>query len=565
MLKSELTLKAKRNKKKKIKFLKITLFTLLSTFILGVFFLFLIFVLTSSYLKSERFIELIESKVGNKLNINGKFDNFQWSGSSFSSNSFKGVGNSLSILSKVKANGIRADINLGAIKNKTWEVSSVNLNQLNFLSDQSKKKDDKHLNEDDSSMHKNEKVSWFREMFFPDKLFIKLFNIGNINFDLNHSAINVLGRGLSLSAEQLHPNDPYNVRLFNGSIWLEDYPKLDLINGNIRVLGERTIIDSVNFNVFDSSNVRIFGEIDSSKKIPANIECKISEMPTNKVLPEDWVKKLKGQMNVDISLVGGLSYSEIEGRAELIDGRIEALPILDRIDSFLGTSKFRSLALNELKIDFVIDNSDTIDIKQFYSLTTGTICVTGSLKFNNRKISSGSYMVGITPETLKWLSLSKRKVLDSVFSFDRRNAFKAVFNTSINSNEHQIPPDGFKWAICEINPVSLDPYTSDIRKQIIDSGGLALWGELIGLSDIGFKALDLLAESSKKQGVQLSELLADENFIIDNKTLKNIASKLNVSSQMDEILTQLKDEIIEIPKGIFQNGSSLIEKFLFGN
>ena len=92
-----------------------------------------------------------------------------------------------------------------------------------------------------------------------------------------------------------------------------------------------------------------------------------------------------------------------------------------------------------------------------------------------------------------------------------------------------------------------------------------MWGELIGLSDIGFKALDLLAESSKKQGVQLSELLADENFIIDNKTLKNIASKLNVSSQMDEILTQLKDEIIEIPKGIFQNGSSLIEKFLFGN
>ena len=72
-------------------------------------------------------------------------------------------------------------------------------------------------------------------------------------------------------------------------------------------------------------------------------------------------------------------------------------------------------------------------------------------------------------------------------------------------------------------------------------------------------------ESSKKQGVQLSELLADENYIIDNKTLTNIASKLNVSSQMDEILTQLKNEIIEIPKGIFQNGSSLIEKFLFGN
>ena len=126
--------------KKKIKLLKVSLFTILCSFIFGVLFLFVIFIFTSSYLKSGKFKTLIESKISQNLNIDGEFDEFNWSGVSLNSNTFSAKGYIDSPLSKLRVNGIRANINLGAIKNKTWEVSSVDINQLNFLLDASEKK-----------------------------------------------------------------------------------------------------------------------------------------------------------------------------------------------------------------------------------------------------------------------------------------------------------------------------------------------------------------------------------------------------------------------------------------
>ena len=129
-----------KNNKKKIKLLKVALFTILCSFIFGVLFLFVIFIFTSSYLKSGKFKRFIETKISQNLNIEGEFDKFNWSGPSLNSNEFSAKGYADNPLSKIRANGIRANINLGAIKNKTWEVSSVDINQLNFLVNESDKK-----------------------------------------------------------------------------------------------------------------------------------------------------------------------------------------------------------------------------------------------------------------------------------------------------------------------------------------------------------------------------------------------------------------------------------------
>ncbi|MED5259283.1 MAG: hypothetical protein VYC72_05540, partial [Verrucomicrobiota bacterium] len=69
-----------KNNKKKIKLLKVSLFTILCSFIFGVFFLFVIFIFTSSYLKSGKFKRLIETKISQNLNVEGEFDKFNWSG-----------------------------------------------------------------------------------------------------------------------------------------------------------------------------------------------------------------------------------------------------------------------------------------------------------------------------------------------------------------------------------------------------------------------------------------------------------------------------------------------------
>ena len=233
-------------------------------------------------------------------------------------------------------------------------------------------------------------------------------------------------------------------------------------------------MDSFDFNLFDESRARLFGEIIASKSPSLDIECKLSDLPADKILPEDWIKKLKGLINIDINIDGSVDNPIIQGSAQLINGSLEALPILERIDEFLGTSKFRRLALNEFNITYSVGKSRSVNIDQFYSLTHGTVCLTGIFSYKNQKIDSGKYMIGITPETLKWLTLSKKEILDNVFTFNKDDAFNEVFDLSNENDKLKIPPDGFKWAVCQVDTDSPDPFTSDIRKQIINSGGLAL-------------------------------------------------------------------------------------------
>ena len=60
-------------------------------------------------------------------------------------------------------------------------------------------------------------------------------------------------------------------------------------------------MDSFDFNLFDESKARVFGEIIVSKSPSLDMECKLSDLPADKILPEDWIKKLKGLINIDIN------------------------------------------------------------------------------------------------------------------------------------------------------------------------------------------------------------------------------------------------------------------------
>ena len=553
-----------KNNKKKIKLLKVSLFTILCSFIFGVLFLFVIFIFTSSYLKSGKFKTLIESKISQNLNIDGEFDEFNWSGVSLNSNTFSGKGYIDSPLSKLRVNGIRANINLGAIKNKTWEVSSVDINQLNFLVDESENKFPNLYKNNVNGFNQNES-NWLKKMFFPDKLIVKSFRVNNINFDFNNYPLNILGRGISLNAEESSVSNSYKIEAFNGGIWINDFPKLLLKEGHFRNVGNKIIMDSFDFNLFDESKARIFGEVIASKPPFLDVECKLSDLPADMILPEDWIKKLKGLINIDININGSIDDPAIQGSAQLIDGRLEALPILNRIDEFLGTSKFRKLALNEFNINYSVGKSNSVNIDQFYSLTRGTVCLTGVLSYKDKKIHSGKYMIGITPDTLKWLTLSKKEILNNVFLFNKEDAFNRVFDESIDNDKFKIPPDGFKWAVCQINADSPDPFTNDIRNQIINSGGLALWAELYGLSKVGFEALDLIAKTSKEKGIDINTLLSSESYSFDSESLKNIAIKFEITEQMNVILDQLKDDVLGLPNKIIKDGGSLLEKFFLGN
>ena len=121
------------------------------------------------------------------------------------------------------------------------------------------------------------------------------------------------------------------------------------------------------------------------------------------------IKKLKGTIDVDLELSGDGEDKSVNGKAMLRDGSIEAMPILDRIDAILGSSKFRKLIFNDFTLSFENGDDKSWDIFHVYVLTSGTACLSGKLNYKDGKVSSGTYMIGVTPETIKWVPLLKNK------------------------------------------------------------------------------------------------------------------------------------------------------------
>ena len=555
-----------KNKINLIKLTRVLIFTTLSSFVVVVVVLFLLFVFTNSYLKSEKFKVATQEKLGGRLKAKGNFDKFNWSGSSVTTNRFSATGSNKSFFSKLRANGLRADFNIGAIKRRAWELATVDVNQLNVLID----RDIEGFNFEDQKTDnqiQRSNDSWFKRVFLPNRLLINSIRLADINFDYIDKPYDISGRGISLNATKGENDQIYKIQAFNGSIWAPEIPKFQLKKGTFRLLPNQLMIDGIDLLFYKNSRARIYGKvIRANDGFNLNIDSRVSDVPVEKILNNDWIKKLKGDVEVDINLTGSLDDYFLSGKAALLNGHLEAVPILESVDDILGTSKFRKLALNELTVDFKFDQLDNVEITQFYTHSFGAICATGRLFIRYKKIIRGVYMIGITPETLKWLSLPKKEILENVFSSERDVAMREVFNDVLNENESiRTPPPGFRWSICRIDPDSLDPFTSDIRKQFVKYGGLALWAELVGVGNAGLKAIDLLAESALNKNLDLNSLIEFEEGMFNDDSLRALADKLGVSEQMDKIIEGISINSSKIPGGLFEQSKSLLDELFFSN
>ena len=545
---------------------RVLIFTTLSSFVVVVVVLFLLFVFTNSYLKSEKFKVATQEKLGGRLKAKGNFDNFNWSGSSVTTNRFSATGSNKSFFSKLRANGLRADFNIGAIKRRAWELATVDVNQLNVLID----RDIEGFNFEDQKTDnqiQRSNDSWFKRVFLPNRLLINSIRLADINFDYIDKPYDISGRGISLNATKGENDQIYKIQAFNGSIWAPEIPKFQLKKGTFRLLPNQLMIDGIDLLFYKNSRARIYGKvIRANDGFNLNIDSRVSDVPVEKILNDDWIKKLKGEVEVDIRLTGTLDDYFLSGKAALLNGHLEAVPILEGVDDILGTSKFRKLALNELTVDFKFDQLDNVEITQFYTHSFGAICATGRLFIRDKKIIRGVYMIGITPETLKWLSLPKKEILENVFSSERDVAMREVFNDVLNENESiRTPPPGFRWSICRIDPDSLDPFTSDIRRQFVKYGGLALWAELVGVGDAGLKAIDLLAESALNKNLDLNSLIEFEEGMFNDDSLRTLADKLGVSEKMDKIIEGISINSSKIPSKLFEESKSLLDELFFSN
>ena len=541
------------------------LFLGLTLFIVFVLCSFVVFLLLNNYLKSERFKISLEKRINNELKASSNFGEFRWQGTAVDTDQLRADGYEGSIFSKLRADGIRARVNIGAVKRRTWEIVGLDINRINLLIDSDRLEGEEESDSNSSGSRGNGILSHF----LPNKLEVNQIRVGELNFNYFDERLNLEGRKFSLLSVPASSSDYYKIKVTGGDLWPRGFERLKLIDAELRVSPRNLIIDRSDLRFYENSSLSVSGNVEFDE--PGNgwdIRSNIREVPASEILAEDWVKKLKGSIDVDLELSGTSDDKRINGKAMLRDGSIEAMPILDRIDAILGSSKFRKLAFNDFNLSFENGEGQSWDIFHVYILASGTACLSGKLNYRDDKVMSGTYMIGVTPETIKWVPLLKKGIITNVFQYSRDAAFKQVFSDS--DRDISKPPEGFIWAVARVEGDSADPYTADLRRQFFKFGGAGLWADFMGVSQKALEAVKLLTDTAKDKGDNIFDILMTDDVpssgIFGMKNIKRAAQELGIELEVDEILKGIVDEGIELPSQLLKGGQELLETLLpFGN
>ncbi|MEO1859245.1 MAG: hypothetical protein ABGZ19_05055, partial [Verrucomicrobiales bacterium] len=512
------------------------LFFGLTLFIVFVLFSFVVFLLLNKYLKSEKFKISLENRINNELKVSSNFDEFRWQGTTVDTDQLKVEGYDGAIFSKLKADGIRARINIGAVKRRAWEVTGLDINRINLLIDSNRLTDAGENLGDAKGQGLDSQDNGFLKRFLPNKLEVNQIRVGELNFNYFDEKLNLEGRKISLLSVPSSSSEFYKIKIIGGDLWPKGFERLELIDAELRASSSNLIIDRSDFRLFKNSSLSVSGDVEFNQDETSwSIRSNLRDVPASELLADDWIKRLKGTIDVDLDLSGTNDDSNVLGKATLREGSLEAMPILDRIDALLGSSKFRKLSFNDFTVSFERLDDQTWDIINVYGLTSGTACLSGKLKYNDGKVTSGAYMIGITPETIKWVPLLEKGIITKVFSYNRDAAFERVF--ADNPKGVPKPPEGFLWAVTNIDEDSSDPYTSDLRRQFFEFGGTGLWGDIVGVSQKALEAIKLLSKTAKNKGVNILDVLiaddVDPGDVFGMANIKRAAQELGIAIEID--------------------------------
>jgi|GEM_PF-1469571 len=225
-----------------------------------------------------------------------------------------------------------------------------------------------------------------------------------------------------------------------------------------------------------------------SRDNTGEFHAQLENVTVHPFLPEWWQARLQG------SLQGTLHYKknapnlpgEISGEIRLTGGKLEALPLLSQLDSFLGVPRFRQVPLKTATTRIVRTATRT----EFQDLdldADGLLRVQGSLAVEGGQLK-GSLKLGISSALLQWLPGSPTKI----FAESRDGYVWAPLNLS-GSVDHPVEDLSARLATATLEAIQGGGVTEALRgtvKGLVDGAEKILPKPIQALPEAAKSLLD---------------------------------------------------------------------------
>ena len=200
------------------------------------------------------------------------------------------------------------------------------------------------------------------------------------------------------------------------------------------------------------------------------------------VVPEDWSKRLSGQLEIDAVVTGDVDAIQSEGTIAVKEGVLTALPVLDQLATYTRTERFRRIALNRADAKFA-KNGEQLLIHELFLQSDGLARLEGAITIDQSQLD-GSLNLGVIPGILKWLPVGE-DMEKAMFKDDRdgHRWTKVKIGGTVNDPSHdlddQLLAAGVETAKDTIKSILEDPGSAKEKtEQLIDTANSLLKGLL---------------------------------------------------------------------------------------
>ncbi len=395
------------------------------------------------YLHSDAFRTFADEQASHALNAEATFGPLEWRDTTALTPQFVARARPGAAFSRVQADGIEARIDLGAIWDKVWRIPRFSVESLTVemidgapLAPPLAASDAPASPEPEAAG----KPGFFASLA-PNRLQIDEIAVDRANLAYSRAGLRWRADGVAL---RLQPGEDRTVALLGhaGTLRFADSPRkfqLDQLAGRVSP-GAIHLTEVLAHSEDGAMQLNLAGEV--SRKL--DLRLGFRNVGAADVLADDWKKRLTGQIEGELNFTGDASKAETlvaDGRIELKNGRLEFLPVLEKIASHTKNDSFRRIPISIAKAK-IHRTHEKLEIRQFSMESPGLLRIDGVCDVVNGNLD-GIFQVGIAPGTLRWVPGAESKV------FSRRE-------------------DGFLWATMRlVGP--LDSPSEDLSDRLYDA------------------------------------------------------------------------------------------------
>lgn len=355
------------------------------------------------YLHGEGFRMMAGEKASALMKADGEFGAFHWAETTARVEGFSAKGYEDAAFSQLDLEGLVVEVNAEAARDGVWELRKVEAKRMAVVVAEERLR---------GEAPKGDAVAAGGGLlagFLPKRFEVKVIEVNEANVRVEMGDDDVHAGGMRVEVRP-EAGGRAAVTVGGGTVVMAGMPEVELDVGSGRVTPETIFVTEVKGSFMEGATLLAEGTVERSTPPVVALTVEFDQLEAEKVLPEDWRKRLTGMLSGELEVAGegGRGGYGVRGRMDLEKGVLEALPVLDEIAKHTRTDNFRRLVLSEAWMRFE-RQGDRLYAPEVVIASAGLLRVEGSLTIEG-SVAEGEFQVGVTPGALRWLPSAEAKV-----------------------------------------------------------------------------------------------------------------------------------------------------------